>query len=839
MDNELHRGGGSVKRARWRARAEMEPQPPGVGDEPIPMQMPRRFPGPIDRPQYPQYSIQAGRQTPAAPIRPGQSPARNNSPTRNNPVGRGPPPQRPPRPNFVPPMPSQSLGQLQPNYWEENYMASPGRDGNSSISSGPSTSSSNASIPDFPVPAIPAPLPQPQPRRAANLGPPPSSRKGGANYYPQNTFVAPIPEEQSEAHNSVASSHVMPTSWGEGSPDYYTGRSINEGDGDFVESPADENGRHSRASDHDDSSGLVRKVSIGKPGRPALMTVKSGDCVEDSDGNRLQPGPFDDQQEISDGRDGGATFLSASSMKSSPAGTPNKLLNGLFRTSPSPEVRSPTSPLDPRVTEILGGLEKGGALDSSGTASPITSTAPSMSEKGLKRPPPLNVEAAQAGETRGSSTSLPELIRRATRLASNLDRGRTASRVGMLNILNDSAQKSGHGSRTASISEMLNAFPSPSVQTPNGERNGSRWPSPLSKSALSKNQTFTPGSPTQGYHKSNTRRCCGMPVWAFLLLCIILLLLVAAAVVIPVTLVVLPKQHSNSGVTDLASCKKAVACANGGTNYFVSNSCRCICANGYTGAACTTAPDNGCITSDVKAGDRTNNVYTNATVGSSIPRLLSGGPSNYSIPLIPAILLSMFSNANLPCTSENALVTFNKKSQRRDELPLPYDLSQPNLIDNGPLSEPIRTPTIKPYLQPRAADAPIATDSASVPAAQTAVPATITSNSIILAAPSNAPSSATATAAAPSPSTSSSPGTHPITQQILDFARVAVLFIFQETNLTSAVQAQENLQQALFDASSFNASKTAVGGRMVVDFGTFTVNLGNGTLYGGGNGGAG
>lgn len=835
MDNEIQRGGGSVKRARQRVRAGMEPQPPGVRDEPIPMQMPRRFPGPVDRRQYPQYPIQAGRQTSAPPIRPGQPFARNNSPTRNNPVGRGPPPQRPPRPNFVPSMPSQSIGQPQPNYWEDNYMATPGRDISSSISSGPSTSSSNVSIPDFPVPAIPVPLPQPQPRRAANLGLPPSSRKGGANYYPQNTFVASIPEEQSETHNSFASSHVMPTSWGEGPPEYFTGRGINEGEEDSEESPAGENGRHSRASDHDDSTGLVRKVSIGKPGRPALRTVKSGEGVEEGDGDHLQPGPFDDRQEISDGSGGGATFLSVSPAKNSPAGTPNELPSGLSRTAQSAEARPPTSPLDPRVTEILGGLEKGGALDSNGTASPITSTAPSMSEKGLKRPPPLNVEAAQTGEARGSSTSLPELIRRATRLASNLDRGRTASRVGMLNILNDRAEKSGHGSRTGSISEMLNAFPSPSVQTPNGERNGSRWPSPLAKSALSRNQTFTPDSPTRGYPKSDSRRCCGMPLWAFALLCIILILLVAAAVVIPVTLIVLPKQHPNSGVTDLASCKKAVACANGGTNYFVSNSCRCICANGYTGAACTTATDSGCITSDVKAGDQTNNVYTNATVGSSISRLLSGGPSNYSIPLTPAILLSIFSNANLSCTSENALVNFNSKSQRRDEFPLLYNVPQPNPTHNLlPLSESLPTPTNPPNLHPRAADPPIATDSASP--SQTAVPATITSNSIILAAPSNAPSLATATASAPTPSTSS-PGTHPITQQILDFARVAVLFIYQETSLGSAVQAQSSLQQALFDASSFNASKTAVGGGVVVDFGKFTVDFGNGTLFGGGKGG--
>lgn len=40
------------------------------------------------------------------------------------------------------------------------------------------------------------------------------------------------------------------------------------------------------------------------------------------------------------------------------------------------------------------------------------------------------------------------------------------------------------------------------------------------------------------------------------------------------------------------------------------------------------------------------------------------------------------------------------------------------------------------------------------------------------------------------------------------------------------------------DASSFNASKTPVGGGVVVDFGRWTVDLGNGTLFGGGKGGA-
>ncbi len=54
-----------------------------------------------------------------------------------------------------------------------------------------------------------------------------------------------------------------------------------------------------------------------------------------------------------------------------------------------------------------------------------------------RRPPRLNIDAAKEAEARGSLTSLPDLIKRATRLASNLDRGKTASRVGMLDVFKE------------------------------------------------------------------------------------------------------------------------------------------------------------------------------------------------------------------------------------------------------------------------------------------------------------------------------------------------------------------------------------------------------------------
>lgn len=61
--------------------------------------------------------------------------------------------------------------------------------------------------------------------------------------------------------------------------------------------------------------------------------------------------------------------------------------------------------------------------------------APMMSDKRPegRRPPRLDIDAVRDAETRGSLSSLSDLIRRATKLASNLDRGRTASRADLVN----------------------------------------------------------------------------------------------------------------------------------------------------------------------------------------------------------------------------------------------------------------------------------------------------------------------------------------------------------------------------------------------------------------------
>ena len=67
-----------------------------------------------------------------------------------------------------------------------------------------------------------------------------------------------------------------------------------------------------------------------------------------------------------------------------------------------------------------------------------------------------------------------------------------------------------------------------------------------------------------------------------------------------------------------------------------------------------------------------------------------------------------------------------------------------------------------------------------------------------------------------------------------------MLFILQEKNLNTAVSAQEKLQMALKGAEDGNSgqgdnmSGMNAGQSIVVDFKRFTVDLGNGTLFGGG-----
>ncbi|MCJ1395374.1 hypothetical protein MMC18_008258 [Xylographa bjoerkii] len=786
---------------------------------------------------------------------------------------RGLPPQRPPRPPYVPSIldtsriqehtpvyqyrqplsPPTSAQQLEGNYWERNYSLSPGQDsgpldtpktthsGTSFTSSRPSTSSSVGSIPDFPIPAIPA-IPQLQVTRRA-LGPPPSSRRGASSYYSQSSYVTPIPEEAAESiknsHDSYASSHAMPTSWDDGLRESY----VVDADEDEDEVSDGADGRSSGSAEHDESTSLVQKSTLGMQQKAPLTDFKGREEVNEVEANASLPvpaGPSKLNLVSQAAAAGGAVGIVDSGMSDNARRAPadpgidaltrnTRLLDPSSSLDDNPTRRSAVvttsqspgdSALDPRVRQILGGLEKGGALNP-GTPSPITSPS-SESVNRTKRPRRRDLEVRRDPEARGSLTSLPELIRRATKLASNLDRGKTASRLGLFDMLNANEGKGekdlGHV-RTGSITNMLASFPPPALNsTPTSSRGRptSRWPSPFANTdGLGQHSSLTDSKP-KSLQSKRGRRCCGMPLWAFALLMILLFLLIAAAVIIPVTLIVIPRQNAQAIKSNFVNCQTSTPCGNGGTSLISGNTCSCVCVNGFTGTNCTQAADAGCMTINVISSAQSTSSYKNATIGSNIPRLISSSFTNYSIPLNYTAILSAFSATNLSCNTENALVQFNGASQRRGLRP------QERL-------EPFRLAEVATAtLAPRAA-------------APQNTPGVATSNSVVFAVSTTAPSvsSTLAASATMSGSVSTSPtattlpnGQVAITQQDLDFARIAVLYILQQSSLTAAVTAQQSLQGVLI-GSSFVAGPVQVGSNVTVNFEAETISLMDGTVVGG------
>lgn len=478
---------------------------------------------------------------------------------------------------------------------------------------------------------------------------------------------------------------------------------------------------------------------------------------------------------------------------------------------PSPLARE----LDPRMVEILGGLEKGGALNPSNSEKLKTPTGGLSERAGKRRPPRLNIDEVRDAEARGSLTSLPDLIKRATRLASNLDRGKTASRLGMNWFDGADSDAEKHRSvsdkrRSGSISDILANFPPPGLGTPTGSRAEMRrsmtnWSSNLRHSHLPSED----GADARG--RKRGKRCCGMPLWLFLLLLMVLILLVAAAVIVPVVLIVIPKQNTSSnGDSSLSSCQSKLTCQNGGANIITSSgTCQCLCVNGYTGSTCGTASSAGCTTTS--AGS-----MNDATVGSAIPRLLSDAQSNFSVPLDGQTILGLFSGADLSCNAENALVTFNNNAGAKR-----------SLSELEAVFEP--TPTV----QKRQTTATSSNNGAA------------TSNGIVYdtaSPPSSTSDSSSSTSAASSPSSSissSSSSGSTSSSTSLDFARVVVLYIMQASSqLNDAETAQGNLQSYFTSGQTssgqdINPANVSLGNGFTCDLSGHSISLANGTTVGG------
>ncbi|KAI9754027.1 MAG: hypothetical protein M4579_004903 [Chaenotheca gracillima] len=830
---------------RQLAPPPMRGRAPGAGPYPNRRGNPGAIGASISRPSPPpQWPLQEGR-APAPRRQEGYQPQEEFG------LRKGPAPQRPPRPSFVPSVPETSptgnsgiqsadVGGRPPlEYWEDNFQrpqtALPSTSTTayapSTPSSRPSTSSSTVTIPDFPVPA------SHNSRKSGNPGPPSASRRGYSSYYSQGSFVTPIPEEaeSQRSRGSGASSHVIPSSWGSGPLDYYL--SAEAGD-DYAEDQeirdTVEDGRESRSTNDDEERTLVRKASMGKRHKPSLTTIKSTDRAErDAGGSSKTPTMLESSSEDmsedavrhgNSGVDGPLpaaptpTSRNASGSASPRPGSSRGGIKGFLRPQSSTESlpkqsnalgadlpsarpigksRSPLrSPIESRFSKMFGIGEKRNSTNPETSPEQVSPG----SQSPMRRPPRLDIDAVREAEARGSLTSLPDLILRATKLAAVLDKGRPTSRWESKSPGEDLDEKGfSPRRRSGSISDMLASFPSPGLNSPRegagSRQNRSR--SPFANSALAFGEKPDDDSDAR---RNRRRKCCGMTIPVLILVLLLILVIVAAAVVLPVVFVVLPRQNqAPTGNSALAQCERTLQCMNGGKNVADGKSCRCLCVGGYTGDRCTTVADNGCVTTNINGGGRN---FDDATLGSSIPRLLQQSEQNFSIPLNSSVLLTQFSASNLSCSSENALVTFDGRSTRVSTRSAPVLLRSFVRAKRG----------TKVY-----ADAVVTRTASPEPAAAT-------SNGIVFAPP-------TPTAASGSAPSSTPTSSMVIDENSLDFARVCILYILQRTTLDRAVTAQQDLQEFLQQTQ--RSGNATVGNGITVDFSKLTIDMGNGTVGGG------
>ncbi|TGZ77994.1 hypothetical protein EX30DRAFT_169202 [Ascodesmis nigricans] len=337
---------------------------------------------------------------------------------------------------------------------------------------------------------------------------------------------------------------------------------------------------------------------------------------------------------------------------------------GVDSVRPLPRFERPPSSFSQRISAFFGGGKtsalKGdrnskavGSIYSMGMDKELGKELGETSKK--KVPARLDMDAVREAEARGSLTSLPDLIRRATKAAALLNDGkRPASGNWGRDSFYAGNNRSGNG--TDSLSDVLNAFPAPL----SSQRRNSRF------SRLSGNSQ--PESEHVEMQSKKARRVCGLPLWCFILLIILALVIIAAAVVVP--LYVFNIQGSNKSKCTTVE----LGCQNGGKAATINRTCSCICPSGFTGPTCTQMVDPTCTTFSLQSEG-----ISNANIGSAIPRLFERAAS-YNIPLEPAKVLEKLEEADIGCTLQNALVTITgrsepsssskKKLRRRSELVL-------------------------------------------------------------------------------------------------------------------------------------------------------------------------
>jgi hypothetical protein len=181
----------------------------------------------------------------------------------------------------------------------------------------------------------------------------------------------------------------------------------------FYDDSITEKSRDSVGDDFGDESKLVRSASIGKKTKAALVDNPPVPASVSQSRPAAKPvrKPFE----------GGTGYTEES------GGSSNTLPSGKQMPETSTGIRN---------NQFLAPMGMGTGPDASGEDRRPSPQPSSSRLSAMRRPPKLDIDAVRAAEARGSMTSLPDLIKRATRLAAMIEKGkRPASRFDNLNDL--------------------------------------------------------------------------------------------------------------------------------------------------------------------------------------------------------------------------------------------------------------------------------------------------------------------------------------------------------------------------------------------------------------------
>ncbi|TQN65035.1 hypothetical protein CSHISOI_10388 [Colletotrichum shisoi] len=605
----------------------------------------------------------------------------------------------------------------------------------------------------------------------------------------------------------------MPESWGSQSPGFSPGYP-DDYYGDDAYSTEDENSQMSRGSgspygDVNDESKLVRSASLGKMSKPSIVMNRapsSGDPLpqEAQSVSELQeppsrPSPSPMQLPVSPFESGTAYYEGSSSSG----------------TVPTAAATANTPSLTPDA--MLGAFAAASATDPADMRKVTPSPRPYDRLSAIRRPPKLglDMDSVKAMESRGSMTSLPDLIKRATRLAALIDRGR---RPGSRFEMGDGTwpdekafgregdqQVSGMSSaekHQSGLSDMLAAFPPPAATTPNPPNRGSwfrrastaSWPlAPGSRGSTPQPVTramAARGSPLarleSNDEQSSTRprrRCCGLPLWAFVVIVIIVLGIVAAAIVVPLEFLVFRLPLDGTDIMAKFNTENLSCIAQNSLVTFDGRSSR-------VGTA-TSAVD----------------VVANAAIPVEVLVIPPGGAATVTIDI------------NAP----GAVV-----------------LPSPDIVGGfTTLTGPFRVTTIYATSSTKCATIPVISTPTSLPETTPSVSAPATTTPPTTTTPQGPlfPSIPVPSAPAPNPR-------FMVTEETLDFARVSVLLILERQSLMAATTAQTILQRFLTTADQggrqqnggvtpTQALNVTLGGGNSVDLINFLITIPGGIQAGG------